>query len=1011
MNYFSFYKDGRALYCLIFTGILLSFSSSFAKILEHSHTSFLQQHTVEGIVTDGTSPLPGVTVAIKNKINNVSITDFNGEYSFVVSSNDTLVVSFIGFRKALIPVQGRTKIDIKLQYDTTTLQEVKINAGYYSVKESERTGSIAKITAKDIDKQPVTNILSAMQGRMAGVTITQNTGTPGGGFDVQIRGTNSLRADGNQPLYIIDGVPYASNSISNNNISSIIIPSSNVSPLSTINPSDIESIEVLKDADATAIYGSRGANGVILINTKKGKEGKTRFTINTNTAVGNVTRFMNLMHTDQYLEMRKEAFVNDGIVKYPAAAYDINGTWDQSRYTDWQKELIGGTAQINDGQISVNSGSPQTQFLLSGNYHNETTVFPGDYKYKRGGANFNLNHQSADNNFKINLSASYSSQNNNLPATDFTREARSLSPNAPSLYDAFGNLNWENGTFNNPLRNLEAVYKANTANLIANTILSYQIIPELEIKTNIGFSNLHYDETRTSPSTIYNPSLGLGSESSSLFVNNSKRESWIIEPQLNWNKKIGHGKIEFLAGATFQQQKTAQLVQEADGFASNSLIYDLASATYLYVFTNQQTQYKYQAFFGRVNFNWKDRYILNFTGRRDGSSRFGPGNQFANFGAIGAAWLFSKEPSLENKILSFGKLRASYGTTGNDQIGDYNFLDTYSSAGNNYQGTVGLQPNRLYNANFGWETNKKMEIALELGFIQDRIFLTTAYYRNRSSNQLVGVPLPGTTGFNSILANLNATVENTGLELTIRTVNIEKQNFKWTTNLNLTVPKNNLIAFPQLENSTYVNQYVIGKSINIQKVYNYIGLNTQTGIYQFEDVNKDGKISSPDDRQTVKDFSPKFYGGLQNQFNLKRWQLDFLFQYVKQENWNSISMLGLPGGMSNKTEEVLNRWQNPGDTSPYQMYSSGTNSLATTANNLYSNSNAAITDASYLRLKNISISYNLPENSLKNLKCRISLQGQNILTFTSYKGADPEFIVSGFLPPLKIYALGLQLIF
>ncbi len=227
----------------------------------------------------------------------------------------------------------------------------------------------------------------------------------------------------------------------------------------------------------------------------------------------------------------------------------------------------------------------------------------------------------------------------------------------------------------------------------------------------------------------------------------------------------------------------------------------------------------------------------------------------------------------------------------------------------------------------------------------------------------------------------------------------------------MTIPKNNLIAFPQLENSTYANQYVIGKSVNIQKVYNYIGLNTQTGIYQFEDVNKDGKISSPDDRQTVKDFSPKFYGGLQNQFNLKRWQLDFLFQYVKQENWNSISMLGMPGGMSNKTEEVLNRWQNPGDTGPYQIYSSGTNSLVTTANNLYTNSNAAITDASYLRLKNISISYNLPENSLKNLKCRISLQGQNILTFTTYKGADPEFIVSGFLPPLKIYALGLQLIF
>ncbi|MFG4001379.1 SusC/RagA family TonB-linked outer membrane protein [Flavobacterium aquidurense] len=1009
MKTYSLKKGLAALWYPFIFGFYLFCTPALARNTLHSPLS-QQQTQISGIVTDGALPLSGVSISVKNQ-KNITVTDFDGKFVITVSANDILIFTYIGYKTIEIPVAKRLMVNVQMQEDTTTLQEVKINAGYYSVKQSERTGSIAKITAKDIDKQPVTNILSAMQGRMAGVTITQTTGTPGGGFDVQIRGTNSLRTDGNQPLYIIDGVPYASNSISNNNISSIIIPSSNVSPLSTINPSDIESIEVLKDADATAIYGSRGANGVILINTKKGKEGKTRFTINTNTAVGNVTRYMNLMHTDQYLEMRKEAFANDGIVKYPAAAYDINGTWDQSRYTDWQKELIGGTAQINDGQISINSGSAQTQFLLSGNYHNETTVFPGDYKYKRGGANFNLNHQSADNKFKINLSASYSSQNNNLPANDFTREARSLSPNAPALYDNFGNLNWENGTFNNPLSNLEAVYKANTANLIANTILSYQIIPELEIKTNIGFSNLHYDETRTSPSTIYNPSLGLGSESSSLFVNNSTRESWIIEPQLNWSKKISNGKIELLAGATFQQQKTSQLVQEADGFASNSLIYDLASATYLYVFTNQQTQYKYQAFFGRVNFNWKDRYIVNFTGRRDGSSRFGPGNQFANFGAVGAAWLFSREPLLENKIISFGKLRASYGTTGNDQIGDYNFLDTYSSAGNNYQGTVGLQPNRLYNANFGWETNKKMEIALDLGFIQDRIFLTTAFYRNRSSNQLVGVPLPGTTGFNSILANLNATVENTGLELTIRTVNIEKQNFKWTTNLNLTVPKNNLIAFPQLENSTYVNQYVIGKSINIQKVYNYIGLNTQTGIYQFEDINKDGKISSPDDRQTVKDFSPKYYGGLQNQFNLKRWQLDFLFQYVKQENWNSISMLGLPGGMSNKTEEVLNRWQNPGDTGPYQMYSSGTNSLVTATNNLYTNSNAAITDASYLRLKNISLSYNLPENSLKNLKCRISLQGQNILTFTSYKGADPEFIVSGFLPPLKIYALGLQLIF
>ncbi len=310
MNYFSFYKEGKALYCLIFTGILLSFSSSSAKNSKRTFNTLFQQHQVQGTVTDGTAPLPGVTIAVKNKSNNAVVSDYSGQYKITASATDTLLVSFIGFKTALIPISGRQTINIKLLFDSTTLQEVKVNAGYYSVKESERTGNIAKITSKDIEIQPVANVLAVMQGRMAGVNITQTTGVAGGGFDIKIRGQNSLRSAANATLYIIDGVPYSSNPIGSGQTSSIFPIST--SPLNSINPDNIESIEVLKDADATSIYGSLGANGVVLITTKKGKSGKTRFTITSSTGAGTVTRFLKLMNTDQYLAMRKQAFLNDG---------------------------------------------------------------------------------------------------------------------------------------------------------------------------------------------------------------------------------------------------------------------------------------------------------------------------------------------------------------------------------------------------------------------------------------------------------------------------------------------------------------------------------------------------------------------------------------------------------------------------------------------------------------------------------------------------------------------------
>jgi len=1008
MKTFSLNKGLAALWYPFIFGFYLFCTPALAR--NTLRFSAIQQQTqITGIVTDGIGPLAGVSISVKNQ-KNIVITDFDGKFTIAVSPDDILIFTYIGFKTVEIPVAGRLVINVQMQEDATALQEVKINAGYYSVKESERTGSISKISSKDIEKQPVTNVLATMQGRMAGVNVVQNTGVPGGGFDIQIRGQNSLRPEGNRPLYIIDGVPYSSDPVGSD-LTGVVLPGP-TSPLNSINPADIESIEVLKDADATSIYGSRGANGVVLITTKKGKEGKTRFTANVSGGLGKVTRLMDLMNTPQYLQMRREAFVNDGI-PYGPTDYDINGTWDQNRYTNWQKVFIGGISDISDVQASLTGGSSSTQFLLSGNFHKETTVFPGDYNYKKGNLLANLNHDSENKKFHINFSFGYTAQENNQPGVDITQQAILLSPNAPALYNADGTLNWENSRWNNPLSNLEGKYTATTNDLFVNGLLSYAIVPNLIVKTSFGFTDTRFDDSRTQPSTIYDPAYGVGSEFSFIDVNTTSRKSWIIEPQLAWSKKIGKGKTEILLGATFQQQTANQLVQEAIGFSSNSLIYNLSSAFSVFDVVHSESVYRYQAFFGRVNFSWNERYILNLTGRRDGSSRFGPGRQFATFGAVAGAWLFSNETFIKENLnfLSFGKLRASYGTTGNDQIGDYQFLDTYGSSGNNYGGIIGLQPTRLFNADFGWETNKKMELALETGFFKDRVFITAGWYSNRSSNQLVGIPLPSTTGFNSVQANLDATVENKGIELTLRTVNFQRQSFNWTSSFNLTFARNKLVSFPNLGGSTYQNQFVIGEPLNIKKVYHYTGIDPQTGIYQFEDYNADGAITAVEDKQAIRDLNPKYFGGIQNTITYKNWQLDFLFQFVNQLNYNGSYRAGIPGSMGNQPTAVMDHWQSPGDNAAYQEYSTGVNSEAMDAFYKFYASDAMITDASYIRLKNLSLSYTIPEQWLKGVKCRLVFQGQNLFTITSFDGADPESRFSMSLPPLRIFTTGLQLTF
>ncbi|MEQ1586213.1 MAG: SusC/RagA family TonB-linked outer membrane protein, partial [Cyclobacteriaceae bacterium] len=919
------------------------------------------------------------------------------------------VFSFIGYKSSEVNVNNRSVIDMTLTEEASSLKEVIINAGYWQVKDVERTGNIVRLDAKDIQKQPVQNPLAAMQGRLAGVDIVQQTGIPGSNFQVRIRGTNSI-ANGNEPLYIIDGVPYTSTTMSLPETSNQIYGLGS-SPLNTINPADIESIEVLKDADATAIYGSRGSNGVILISTKKGKAGKTKIDFNVYSGVGKVTRSLNLLTSQQYLQMRHEAFANDNVTPTLANAVDLL-TWDTTRYTDWQQTLIGGTAHTTDAQLSLSGGDASTLFSIGTGYHRETTVFPGENADQRFSVLASINNSAFNQKLKTSFSLNYTISNTNLLSQDLTPRALSLPPIAPPLYDDQGELSWTHWTssFENPMAYTQRIYESSTNNLIGTTTINYSILPNLITRISLGYTNIVMNAITTNPISAQAPAPPVRQNSSSFSA--SSFSNWIIEPQLNWRPTLGKGQFDVLIGTTFLDQTTEGSSQTGYGYSSEALMKNLSAAPNRTSGTNFYNQYRYQAVFGRLNYSWKGTYIINLTGRRDGSSRFGPGNQFANFGAIGAAWIFTQLPAFTNTLsfLSYGKLRASAGITGNDQLGNYQFLDTYSSSAGPYQGTIGLQPDRLSNPDFAWETNEKIEAGLELGFWENRILSSVSFYQNRSSNQLVGYPLPATTGFTSIQGNFPATVQNKGLEIELTTLNIEQADFSWSTAINFTRPRNELIDFPNLQNfPAYANTYVVGQPLNIRKLYNNTGIDPISGLYSFEDVNQDG-FYTISDKKIIRFLGQDYYGGLQNNLQYKGITLDFLFQFVKQTGYSYLQTFNAPPGtMTNFPTFITTEHWTPGDDATIQRYSVSTQGAA--ANALYINSQYYEADASFIRLKNISLSYSLPAKWLQKIRMqsiRTYLQGQNLATFTRYKGLDPETQLNN-LPPLRVLTIGIQI--
>ncbi|SEW24919.1 TonB-linked outer membrane protein, SusC/RagA family [Chryseobacterium wanjuense] len=984
---------------------------------------------VRGKITDerGT-PLIGANILIKGTGKGAST---GNDGSFMISnvkiSSRTAVVSMVGYSTIESQIPGSNFLSVSLKAVSSILDEAIIVAYGTKIKRFATENTIS-IKSKDIENQPVGNPMLALQGRVPGLMIEQASGFAGSGVKVRLQGQNSI-SRGNDPFYVIDGVPYQSQLLPN--FGSILGTSGSASaipgnPLAFINPADIESIDILKDADATAIYGARAANGAILITTKKGKAGTMHVSLNVQTGYGQVPRRLQLLNTAQYIAMRKETKMNDG---QPIGDndFDINGTWSDKTEHDWQKELIGGKANYNDAQVSLSGGSSNVQYLVGTGFHRETTVFPTDLADKKINVHFNVSTSSNDRRFSATFSGSFLNDDNRLPNIDLTKNAMTLAPNAPDLRKPDGSLNWgvndrgysTLGT-SHPLAKITALYKSKTDNVIANAALNYNILRTLTFKTNIGYNSLSTDELITNPVSVWAPEYAVYVTRTASYGNNTVK-TWLVEPQLSFEHQFSTSKLSALAGATVQQMNSNRKLINGTGYASDGVLENVGAATSVSIppgFTII-SRYKYNAGFFRINYNLEDKYILNLSGRRDGSSRYGSANRFHNFGAVGAAWLFSSEKffSSLSKVIDFGKIRMSYGITGNDQIGDYTYLSlyNYNTPPVPYGGGSSLIQNKLSNPYVQWEETKKLSLGLDLGLFSDRILLTGNYFSNRSSNLIYFAQLPSTAGPRYLDVNLPAVVRNSGLEVLVNTVNISKKDFKWSSTFNITVSRNRLKRFDDLSTSIYATDFVIGQPINILKAYAYRGVDSKDGYYRYADQKgdlTDDPNADPANRTVVINRDPKFFGGFGNTISYKGIQLDFLFQFVKQvapRYWPEI-----PGvNMVNQPASLLDRWQKPGDIKPFQKVTATDFKTIGAYYNMF-NSDAFYVDGSYIRLKNVSLSWTLPASFRKGLSLengRVFINAQNVLTITSYKGLDPESQSSVSLPPLRVLTAGFQLTF
>jgi TonB-linked SusC/RagA family outer membrane protein len=974
--------------------------------------------TLTGRVTDEAGQaLPGVTVLVKNTTNGTT-TSAEGAYRLSVPvGNATLVISYVGYLSQEIPVNGRSVIDATLTPGDKTLSEVVV-VGYGTQQKKDLTGAIATVGSRDIQKLPVSGFDQALKGQVAGLQITNTSGAPGGNTSVLIRGISSITG-GNEPLYVIDGFPVNNAGFGN--------------PLNTINPGDIESIDVLKDASATAIYGSRGSNGVIIITTKQGKSGKARIEVNAYSGFQQVTKKIDMMNAQEYAawvtEARNASYLDNVVganVNDPnskrATSYQIPVAFqDPSKLTttDWQ-DAIFRTAPIQNYQLSASGGTDNFRYALSGSYFNQQGIIISS-GLQRYTFRANLDGKLSEKlNIGVTLTPSYTDQNDvnaegHYGALGILSAAQSMPPfvpvyNADGTYSSYIVVTEGQPSIANPVQ-IANEYKIRPTQfrILGNAYANYSILKDLKLRVTFGTDINQFKRRTWQPNTI-NPS-----NPSTAEARNGEDNSWLNENTLNYKKQINDHSIDALIGYTAQRSYSNITIATAGNFPDN-LIPNINGGTV--TSGSESTQiYTLQSFLARVNYGYKDKYLITATLRRDGSSRFGYNNRWGTFPSASVGWRVSEEGFMKGQnLISDLKFRASYGLTGNNAIGNYRAIGQLASY-NYVIGDVltpGLGRSSFTNPELGWESTKQADVGVDFSILNSRVSFTADYYRKVNSNMLFTIQTPAATGLTSAVVNLGK-VENKGVEFSLSSRNLVGE-FKWNTNVNITFNKNKVLemstdaerilsasggrpAYAVTQAGYPIGSFFGRRFLGIfrteQEAKEYtVQPNAHAGDVKWKDIDGNGVIND-NDKEVIGSPYPKYYFGFNNTFSYKSFSLDITTSgQVGAQIYNNSFYLNNSGVQNNAKYVYDNRWvspDQPGNGLFGRAIRGGKND-----NTQYSS--VYLFDASFWRIRNVTLAYSLPNTLTNRLglgTARVYATATNLYTFTNYFGYDPETNISG----------------
>ena len=993
---------------LIFSVVLLSLSFL---------TAFSQTGDIKGKVVDESgTPIGGVSVVVKGQAVGVT-TDATGAFSITNAAGKTLVLSAVGYESRQIVAANNLQISLKT--DTKSLSEIVVTGFGGSTIKRELTGNIARVKSKDIEFLPTPSVDQALQGRAAGVFVNAQSGKLGQAVTVRVRGNSSISAN-SQPLYVLDGVPITSQDQSTYG--------GDMNPLTDLNQNDIESIEVLKDASAGAIYGSRAANGVVLITTKRGKAGRTNVNFNLQTGYAEATKRLPMLNSQQYAELILEAAKysddKEGIpyndpysyttyVKNDVMDYYSYGEWskDPTKSYDWQ-DAVFQKGPYKQADLQIRGGTDKTKFFSSFQHLDQTGTIIGN-NLQRTTGRMNLD-QKANDWLDLGVSMSMSrTYNRRLPddnAFSNPLQAVALNPMTPFKDPETGlPAGAPPGDVNiplyyNPVLTVEyGRFTQEVFRTFGNSYLKAKLMKGLTFQTEFGMDYLSQNEEGYFRSeTVRNQTSaarGAGSNTGT-FITNYNTNSYF-----NYNLVKAKHNLTATLGTQYQQSQAKYNSTSGSDFPSNSYT-KIASAATKSGGSSSQTDFRFLSYFLRANYSLMDKYIVAASGRLDASSRFGKASRQGFFPAISAGWIMSNEKYLSNiDFLSFLKLRASYGIVGNAEIGNFPQLGLFAGDAG-YAGNAGQRPSQLRNDSLRWETTKQADIGIDFGLFNNRITGEIDYYQKKTTGLLLTVNIPSTTGFTSIVRNIGK-LENSGYEFVLNTQNLVGA-FKWSTNINLAMNKGKVTDIQgQIIEGGVSNMNRVEEGYNVGVFYTpeFAGVDPQTGDALFYKNTKlaDGKRDrsttnkySEAQRVVVGDPNPDLIFGFTNNFSYKGFDLSVFFNGVRG-NQNNIYGMGRYSSASmlyedNNTADQLRRWQKPGDITDIPQvrlyYTNGSQA-----------SSRYIVDGSYIRLRNVTFGYNVDSKSLRNLKIeklRLYVSGQNLLTFTKYPYWDPEVNADSF---------------